>query len=41
MITLGGPWVFYGKVNFAFWSFIWEESIDFIVDFGAKVSKYS
>ena len=28
---------FYGKVKFAFWAFIWEEFMDFIEDFGAKV----
>ena len=32
---------FYGKVKFAFWTFIWEEFMDFAEGFDAKVNKYS
>ena len=38
---LGLTLIFYGKVRFAFWAFIWEEFMDFVEDFGAKVNKYS
>ena len=42
MMTLGRPCViFYGKVKFGFWAFIWEEFMDFAEDFGAKANKYS
>ena len=41
MMTFGQPWVFYGKAKFAFWAFMWEEFMDFIEEFGAKVNKYS
>ena len=32
---------FFGNVKFAIWAFIWEEFIDCIEDFGAKVNIYS
>ena len=32
---------FYGKVQFAFWSFVWKEFMELVQDFGAKVDKYS
>ena len=40
-MTLVWHQVFYGKVKFAFWSFKWEEFMDFVEDFGAEVNKYS
>ena len=31
---------FYGKVEFAILAFIWEEYMEFVEAFGAKVNKY-
>ena len=41
MMTLGGPWLFYGKVKFTFRAFIWEEFMDYVEYFCAKVNKYN
>ena len=36
MMTLELPLHFYGKIKFAFWIFIWEESTELVEDLGAK-----
>ena len=38
---LGLTSTFYGKVKFAFRAFIWEEFMEIVEDFCAKINKYS
>ena len=40
-MTLGDLEFFYGKVKLAFWAVVWEEFMDFVEGFGAKVNKNS
>ena len=35
MMTLSWPGVFYGKVKFAYFAFIWEDFMDFVEDLDA------
>ena len=38
---LGLTFILYGKVKFALWAFIWEESMAFINDLVQKINKCS